>query len=325
MLEFICIIFILIAIIISIISYNKIKNIHKINDLIDGKNNQLQLKNSQLISENSKLESENMSLRRVRNDILEDKEKEMQQLNIIRQEVQETVTAQKQLAEEALTNYFDSLDKDYSEKEKEYENHILSLYSNYDTIHEELLKQMVKVKIDLEKIEKTRAAAIEAQLKEKEIKEQLSFYCLSANESDLADIKVLERMKSQLNKPRILSMLIWSTYWQKPMTALCNNILGTSIVTGIYKITNQETGECYIGQAADVAKRWKDHAKCGLGIDTPAGNKLYKAIQEYGIWNFSWELLEQCNRVDLDEKERYYIQLYKSYEFGYNSNKGVKK
>ena len=132
-------------------------------------------------------------------------------------------------------------------------------------------------------------------------------------------------MKSQLNKPRILSMLIWSTYWQKPMTALCNNILGTSIVTGIYKITNQETGECYIGQAADVAKRWKDHAKCGLGIDTPAGNKLYKAIQEYGIWNFSWELLEQCNRVDLDEKERYYIQLYKSYEFGYNSNKGVKK
>lgn len=325
MLEFICIIFILIAIIISVISYNKIKNIHKINDLIDGKNNQLQLKNSQLISENSKLESENMSLRRVRNDILEDKEKEMQQLNIIRQEVQETVAAQKQLAEEALTNYFDSLDKDYSEKEKEYENHILSLYSNYDTIHEELLKQMVKVKIDLEKIEKTRAAAIEAQLKEKEIKEQLSFYCLSANESDLADIKVLERMKSQLNKPRILSMLIWSTYWQKPMTTLCNNILGTSIVTGIYKITNQETGECYIGQATDVAKRWKDHAKCGLGIDTPAGNKLYKAIQEYGIWNFSWELLEQCNRVDLDEKERYYIQLYKSYEFGYNSNKGVKK
>ena len=319
------IICILITIIAIFICYNKVNSIHKINEVIDIKNNQLQLKNSQLTNENAKLESENNSLKVIKNNILDEKEKELNQLNAIRQEVSETIAAQKQLAEEALTNYFDSLDKDYSEKEKEYENHILSLYSNYDTIHEELLKQMVKVKIDLEKIEKTRAAAIEAQLKEKEIKEQLSFYCLSANESDLADIKVLERMKSQLNKPRILSMLIWSTYWQKPMTALCNNILGTSIVTGIYKITNQETGECYIGQAADVAKRWKDHAKCGLGIDTPAGNKLYKAIQEYGIWNFSWELLEQCNRVDLDEKERYYIQLYKSYEFGYNSNKGVKK
>lgn len=324
MLEFICIIFILIAIIISIISYNKIKNIHKINIDIDNKNNQLQLKNSQLINENSKLESENILLRQTKNNILEDKEKEIQQLNTIRQEVQETVATQKQLAEEALTNYFDSLDKDYLNKEKEYEKNITSLYSNYDKLQEECMKKIASVRIQLEKIEKTRAAVIQAQIKEKEIKEQLSFYCLSASENDLADIKILERMKSQLNKPRILSMLIWSTYWQKPMTALCNNVLGTSIVTGIYKITNQETGECYIGQATDVAKRWKDHAKCGLGIDTPAGNKLYKAIQEYGIWNFSWELLEACERVDLDEKERYYIQLYKSYEFGYNSNKGNK-
>ena len=244
MLKFICIIFILIAIIISIISYNKIKNIHKINDLIDNKNIQLQLKNSQLISENSKLESENISLRRAKDDILEDKKKEIQQLNTIRQEVQETVATQKQLAEEALTNYFDSLDKDYSNKEKEYEKNIISLYSNYDKLQEEYMKRIASAKMQLEKIEKTRDAAIQAQIKEKEIKEQLSFYCLSANESDLADIKVLERMKSQLNKPRILSMLIWSTYWQKPMTALCNNVLGTSIVTGIYKITNQETGEC---------------------------------------------------------------------------------
>ena len=142
MLEFICIIFILIAIIISIISYNKIKNIHKINDLIDNKNIQLQLKNSQLISENSKLESENISLRRAKDDILEDKKKEIQQLNTIRQEVQETVATQKQLAEEALTNYFDSLDKDYSNKEKEYEKNIISLYSNYDKLQEECMKKM---------------------------------------------------------------------------------------------------------------------------------------------------------------------------------------
>ena len=99
MLEFICIIFILIATVISIVSYNKIKNTHKINIDIDNKNNQLQLKNSQLINENSKLESENILLRQTKNNILEDKEKEIQQLNTIRQEVQETVATQKQLAE----------------------------------------------------------------------------------------------------------------------------------------------------------------------------------------------------------------------------------
>lgn len=67
--------------------------------------------------------------------------------------------------------------------------------------------------------------------------------------------------------------------------------------------------------------RWKDHAKCGLGIDTPAANKLYKAMQEDGIWNFSWELLEECSENKLNEKERFYIELYDSYNFGYNSNK----
>jgi hypothetical protein len=53
------------------------------------------------------------------------------------------------------------------------------------------------------------------------------------------------------------------------MTTLCNNILGTKTICGIYKITNLNTNMCYIGQAVDMATRWKTHCKCGLGIDTP--------------------------------------------------------
>ena len=73
-----------------------------------------------------------------------------------------------------------------------------------------------------------------------------------------------------------------------------------------------------------MAARWSEHAKCGLGIDTPAGNKLYKAMQEYGLQSFSWELLEKCNREELNEKERYYISLYDSVNYGYNILKGNK-
>ena len=29
------------------------------------------------------------------------------------------------------------------------------------------------------------------------------------------------------------------------------------------------------------------------------------AMKEDGIWNFSWELLEECPRADLNEKERF--------------------
>ncbi|MGN0992835.1 MAG: GIY-YIG nuclease family protein [Bacilli bacterium] len=64
------------------------------------------------------------------------------------------------------------------------------------------------------------------------------------------------------------------------MTELCNNVLGTKTICGIYKITNQITKECYIGQSVDIAKRFKDHAKCGLDIDRPQGNKLYQAMLE---------------------------------------------
>jgi group I intron endonuclease len=97
-----------------------------------------------------------------------------------------------------------------------------------------------------------------------------------------------------------------------------------SEVCGIYKITNQETGECYIGQAKDIRKRWNDHCRAGVGIDTPQGNKLYKAMQEYGLEHFSFELLEECSPDKLNEKEHYFIELYSSDTLGYNSNKGVK-
>jgi len=62
-----------------------------------------------------------------------------------------------------------------------------------------------------------------------------------------------------------------------------------------------------------------------LGIDTPASNKLYKAMIEDGLWNFSFEILEECPTAQLNEKEKYYIQLYKSYDYGFNNNRGISK
>ena len=45
-------------------------------------------------------------------------------------------------------------------------------------------------------------------------------------------------------------------------------------------------------------------------------------MKEDGIWNFSWELIEQCDKSLLDEKEKFYIELYQSKNFGYNTMKG---
>ena len=125
----------------------------------------------------------------------------------------------------------------------------------YNLAQDRLMAETADIQKDLDKIRATHIAAQEAILKEKQIKEQLNFYCLRPSQEDLDDVQSLERIKPKLHQPRILCMLIWSTYFQKSMTALCNNILGVNEVMGIYKITNQETDECYIGQAVDVAKR----------------------------------------------------------------------
>ena len=305
------IVIIIVSIILTIWSICSLKRIHHIDLKIDEQNKKL-LDQKQILISDIKTYQQDIGF-------LEDK------LKNIQQNISATLDNQKELTQKAFENYCDILEKNYQEKEEEYAEYENSLQEAYSDIQLKLLQQKDQCEQELNKIQATRAAAIQAIAREKEIEEQLAFYCLTINDLDLKDIAVLESIKSKLNNPRILSMLIWQTYWRKPMTDLCNNVVGTSAKTGIYKITNQKTKECYIGQAANIADRFKEHAKCGLGIDTPAGNKLYKSIQDYGIWNFSWEVLEECPRNQLDEKERYYIQLYQSCEFGLNSNKGIGK
>ena len=175
----------------------------------------------------------------------------------------------------------------------------------------------------LEKINATYQSRMEAERREMKMQQERDFYKLHLNDKEQSDIQILNNIKSQLFNSRILSMLIWSTYFQKQMTTLCNNILGINKVSGIYKITNIKDNKCYIGQSVDIATRFKNHAKCGLGIDTPANNKLYQAMEKEGLENFTWELLEKCPKEQLNEKEKYYIKAYQAVEYGYNSSQGI--
>lgn len=190
----------------------------------------------------------------------------------------------------------------------------------------DLLRQEVQAAAaSLQTLKQTRKAAYQSLLRQKEIKNKIDDYRLVPSNVELSDIKKLEKVKMELAKPRILSMLIWQTYWQPLAKIKFPIILKDKTKMGIYKITNIETNECYIGQAVDIYKRWSQHCKAGLGIDTPPGNKLYKAIQEYGLQNFTFEILLECNRDELNEKEKYFISLYQADTYGYNGNIGVNK
>lgn len=89
----------------------------------------------------------------------------------------------------------------------------------------------------------------------------------------------------------------------------------------IYKLTDCINGKIYIGQSRDFHKRMISHKRSPKN-KSHIGKSIYNAITEHGFDNFTKEIIDTCySQKELDEKEMYYISLYKSYfpEFGYNS------
>lgn len=90
------------------------------------------------------------------------------------------------------------------------------------------------------------------------------------------------------------------------------------MTTGIYKITNLINNKIYIGQSIHIEKRWKEHKYYSSQEKTA----IQAAFKKYGLSNFSFEVIEECSKEKLDEREIYWIKFYNSYYNGYNMTKG---
>ena len=277
--------------------------------------------NENIKKENEKIEDENKYLNEKKDFI----QKEIESKQNILDKVQQSIENSEQVSRKAFENYMDALDKEYELKEKEYQEAVKLLNDSYGDIQNKVNAEIDQIRADLDKISATRAAAIQAQLKEEEIQQKAEYYSLSIDDVDKREVKILQSIENELRDPRPIRMIIWQAYYSKKANELASRVLGTEEKCGVYKITNKTNTLCYIGQAKKIRERWRDHMKCGLGIDTPANNKLYQAMYKKGIDNFTFEMLEECAAIDLDEKEAFYIDLYNSYDYGYNSNRGNKK
>lgn len=99
-------------------------------------------------------------------------------------------------------------------------------------------------------------------------------------------------------------------------------------MTGIYIIKNKTNNKVYIGQALNIKNRWKKH------INILSKNKyidkkqkpthLQAAWNKDGEENFTFDILEECSKEELDDKEKYWIAYYKSNnrDYGYNKTDG---
>ena len=84
--------------------------------------------------------------------------------------------------------------------------------------------------------------------------------------------------------------------------------MGQNKISGVYKITNNITGDFYIGSSKDIKLRWANHRSPSKWKLRP-GMKLYQAFIKYGLGNFIFEVLEET--ADLKECEQYWIEKLK--------------
>lgn len=87
----------------------------------------------------------------------------------------------------------------------------------------------------------------------------------------------------------------------------------------IYIIKNKVNNKVYIGQTRlSVEKRFNDHLRnCKSG-----STKLYTEMRELGVDKFYYDIIEECNNKNLNDREIFYIKEYDSINNGYNHTRG---
>lgn len=183
-----------------------------------------------------------------------------------------------------------------------------------------------------ELLEKYAQQSAEAQLKyngllepirqyEMEKQERL-FYTIQLPEEFHEDIEfLLTTVAAKVQHPDIISKLVWAEYVKNYLVDTCKRV-DIREEPGIYKLTSLINGKSYIGKSTNVKRRIQDHFKSVVGIQSIADQAVHHAILKEGFWNWTIEIITYCDKDQLNDLERYYIDFFKTQDYGYNRNAG---
>ena len=168
-----------------------------------------------------------------------------------------------------------------------------------------------------------RFEALLEPLKQYEMEQQERlFYTIQVPDEYKDDINFLITTVSQkVQHPDIINKLVWAEYVKPHIDGTFKRV-GIEDKPGIYKITNIDSGKCYIGKSTNIKKRITDHFKSSIGIKTIADQAVHHEIWKTGFWNWAIEVIIYCDKEQLNELEKYYIDFFKSNSFGYNKTGG---
>lgn len=104
-------------------------------------------------------------------------------------------------------------------------------------------------------------------------------------------------------------------------------IMSKEKISGIYCIKNLINHKKYIGQSCNIKKRLSEHRRRLNCKDSHENRHLQRAWDKYGEENFSFSIIEYCDKCYLDEREIYWINYYNSScdKNGYNAELGGSK
>lgn len=227
-----------------------------------------------------------------------------------------------ELANERMSAAAEKMSAEYEEARQKAEQEYIELMACQSaTLVKELSATNTAIKnaeLQLAGLAAKVSAAVAAAKRQEEMETAQDFYRLNLPDIDIEEIVKLREVTVLLRDSEPLNKVIWKVYYEKPYTDLIGRVVGTGVHTGIYKITNIKSQKCYVGQAADIASRWKQHIKRGIGAEAPTRNKLYPAMLEHGVENFTFEIVEECSRAQLNEREDYWQDYFGAKEFGYS-------
>ena len=233
-------------------------------------------------------------------------EKEEERLELIRKngelQVKKGIDTAERLANELLN---DRLKAKQEEAVLSFENYKKSLEEK-KVLYE---KEISLVKLELEDFHRQREAINEAIKRERELSEKEDFYKIQLSLDDIEDIQLLKSMTSRLRHREIIPKLIWDSLISRPTNEMIKRVVGDK-VGGIYKITYVPTGESYIGKTVSFKDRWKNHIQTALGMEKAASSTLHTHMARNGVWNYSFEILEEVSKEKQSEREKFYIKLY---------------
>ena len=283
------------------------------------KNNQLYNENEALLCKNNDLTKENLVLAQQKDSLYE-------QIDDIKDNIKSMEDQAQQAAEIFFRDKKEIARQNFEEslmaEKQNFEESMEHFQLEYKIIINDLLEEIQKLEGQICVLRSNNDAAVEAAKRALEIKEKSNFYRIQLSDIDKKEIEMLREVGTLLRDKEPLNKVIWKYYYEKLTTDLIGRVVGANTRTGIYKITNVNNSMCYIGQAANIADRFRQHIKRGLGAETPTRIKLYSAMFDEGPENFTFEIIEDCERAKLDEKERYWIEFYRAMEFGYNMRCG---